>query len=113
MTNGEVVYADVTGWPKNVVTIVLRRISAYTRTNVVRYFKVGISADPDRRFNEEHKYNYDQMIVVYRSDSYDNVCELERELVEHNKGLADNLIAGGGGRRGDPPYFMYVVIKRY
>lgn len=107
----DVYYNYVTGWPGEVVSTVLRKISAYTRTNKVRYFKIGITVDPERRFDEEYKYNYDEMIVVYRSDSYDNVCDLERQLIEHNSELADNMIGGGGGRIGNPPHFMYVVIK--
>jgi len=106
-----VYYNFVTGWPNEVASTVLRKISAYTRSNKVRYFKIGITVDPERRFDEEHKYNYDEMAVVYRSDSYDNVCDLERELIEHNSGLADNMIGGGGGRKGEPPHYMYVVIK--
>jgi hypothetical protein len=51
------------------------------------------------------------MHVVYRTDSYDNVCLLERELIDHNSELTDNMIGGGGGRKGYPPYFMYVVVK--
>jgi len=104
-------YADVAGWPKDVVSTVLRKISAYTRETKVRYFKIGITNNPKRRFNQGHKYNYDEMIVIYRSESFDNVRELERELVAHNRALADNIIGGGGGRQGQPPYFMYVVIK--
>ena len=107
----KVFYNEVTGWPSEVLSTVLRKISAYTRRNKVRYFKVGITNNPERRFDEEYKYNYDEMIVIYCSNSYDNVCDLERELVNHNRGLADNIIGGGGGRRGEPPYNMYVVIK--
>ena len=92
---GKVFYNEVTGWPSEVVSTVLRKISAYTRQNKVRYFKIGITNNPARRFDEEHKYNYDEMIIIYRSDSYDNVCNLERDLVEHNRELADNIIGGG------------------
>lgn len=46
MPDGDIVYADMTGWPKNVASSVPRRISAYTQTNLVQYFKVGISTDP-------------------------------------------------------------------
>lgn len=51
------------------------------------------------------------MIVVYRSSSINNVSELECKLIEHNRELADNARDGGGGDYGDPPYFMYVVVK--
>lgn len=110
MAEEKVFYADITGWPKEVVSTTLRSISGYTRKGKVRRFKIGITNSPERRF-KKHKFNYDEMVVIYRSDSYGNVCELERELIEHNWELADNMIGGGGGRKGSAPYFMYVVIK--
>jgi hypothetical protein len=111
MSEEKVFDYSVTGRPQDVVSTVLRKISAFTREHQTRRFKIGITNNPKRRFNKGHKFNYDEMIVVYSSKAYNSVCELERELVEHNKGLADNLIGGGGGRKGTPPYFMYVVIK--
>jgi hypothetical protein len=36
---------------------------------------------------------------------------LEYKLIEHNRSLANNIIAGGSGGIGRPPYFMYVVVK--
>ena len=57
-------------------------------------------------------YNYyDKMFVVYESTSINSVSRLEDELVEHNRDLADNIIAGGGGGIGNPPYYLYVVVK--
>ena len=101
---------SVTGRPEEILSTVLRKISGHTRQNVVRWFKIGITNNPPRRRNE-HKRNYDEMILVYRSLSLRSVCELECELIEHNRELADNFISGGGGRSGAPPYFMYVVVK--
>jgi hypothetical protein len=111
MQSDKVFFDIVSGWPKKIVTTILRKLSAYTRQDRVDYFKIGITNNPKRRFQEEHKYNYDEMIVLYKSKSIDNVSELEDELIEHNRDLADNIIAGGGGNIGNPPYFMYVVLK--
>ncbi len=101
---------SVTGRPEDIVSIVVRKISAQTRDNRVRWFKIGATNDPRKRFNG-HKKHYDEMIVIYRSISLNSVRDLESELIEHNKELADNFIGGGGGRIGKPPYFMYVVVK--
>lgn len=105
-----VFYNEVTGRPQAVVSTVLRKISAYTRESNVRWFKIGITNNPERRF-QKHKTNYDRMVVIYRTISLDSVCELECELIEHNRELADNMIGGGGGKAGKPPYYLYVVIK--
>jgi hypothetical protein len=108
---GERVFDNsVTGRPDDVVSTVLRKISAHARQNVVRWFKIGITNNPKRRF-DQHKRHYDKMIIIYRSSSLQSVCDLECELIDHNLALADNFIGGGGRRSGVTPYFMYVVVK--
>jgi hypothetical protein len=104
-------YNYSTGRPREIVSDVLRSIGAYTRQDRVRGFKIGITGNPERRFREEYAHAYHKMAVVYRSKSIDNVSDLERLLVEHNKELTDNIIAGGGGNYGDPPYYLYVVMR--
>jgi hypothetical protein len=111
MSDERVVYNFVTGRPQEVVSDVLRSISAYTRSDRVRGFKIGITSDPERRFREAYDHAYHKMAVVYRSSSVANVAELERLLIEHNWELADNIIAGGGGNYSDPPYYLYVVMR--
>jgi hypothetical protein len=106
-----VIYNYCTGKPSAVVSDVLRSISAYTREDRVRFFKIGITNDPDRRFQEAYPKHYDKMFAVYQSTSIDSVSRLEDELVEHNRDLADNIVAGGGGSIGSPPYYLYVVVK--
>lgn len=111
MNDDRVEYKFATGWPSEVVSGVLRSISAYTRRGRVRGFKIGITNDPERRFREAYAHAYHKMAVVYQSTSIDNVAELERLLIEHNRELADNIIAGGGGNYGAPPYYLYVVMR--
>ena len=110
MANERVVYYYFTGGRQYIVSHVLKVISANTREDRVRWFKIGITNNPESRFRHYAK-DYDKMIVVYRSSSLNNVSELERELIEHNREIADNVIGGGGGNYGSPPYFLYVVIK--
>lgn len=98
------------GKPNDVVSTLKRRISGMTRMNKVSNFKIGITNYPFRRWNEQHKNNYDEMLVVYQSESISNVSQLETELINHNWECCDNLRAGGGGSIGEPPYYLYVVI---
>jgi hypothetical protein len=109
--DNRVEYNYVTGRPSEVVSGVLRSISAYTRRDRVRGFKIGITNDPERRFREGYAHAYHKMAVVYQSASIDNISELERLLIEHNYELCDNIISGGGGNYGDPPYYLYVVVR--
>ena len=113
MEDERVVFEDITGHPQDMVSTVLRKISAYSRSDRARWFKIGITSNPVQRFRQGYADDYDKMIVVYRSSSINNVSELECELIEHNRELADNIISGGGGNYGNPPYYLYVVLKYF
>lgn len=106
-------YEQETVRPSDVLTTISRRIGAYSRASLVERFKIGISNNPSRRWREAYKYAYDEMIVLYSSSSISNVSILENLLVERNFDLCDNLIAGGGGSIGEPPYYLYLVRKYY
>ncbi len=100
-----------TGRPSGVSTILRRRLSAYTRKEVVRGFKIGITNNPHARFSNGYVGDYDEMIVLYKSSSLDSVSRVECDLIDHNKAITKNRIAGGGGNYGDPPYYLYVVLR--
>lgn len=104
-------YDCVTGAPQRQVSSLRRRISAFTRQGKIAGFKIGITNDPERRWRQAYNNVYDEMLVLYVSYLSTHVLELERELVSHNQGFSDNLIAGGGGRTGRGMYFLYIVIK--
>ncbi len=106
------VYFDfVTGRPSSVASTLRRRVSAYTRSNLDRGFKIGITNNPSVRFSNGYADDYDEMVVLYKSSSIDSVSEVERDLIEHNKDITQNRIAGGGGNYGEAPYYLYIVLK--
>lgn len=111
MDDDRVEYNFLTGRPADVVTRILRSISAYTRRDRTRGFKIGITNDPERRFREGYAHAYHKMAVVYQSMSIGNVKELERLLVDHNWELCDNIVSGGGGTVSEPPYYLYVAVR--
>src|ERR1700674_873828 len=94
-----------------VVSDVSRSISAYTREDRVRFFKIGITNDPDRRFREAYAKHYDKMFAIYESKSIYSVSRLEDEFIENNRDLSDNIVAGGCGNIGISPFYLYVVVK--
>ena len=104
-------FAVETGRPSEVATTLRRRLSAYTRKDRVHGFKIGITNNPHARFSSGYSKDYDEMIVLYKSSSLDSVSEVERDLIDHNKEITENRIAGGGGDYGDPPYYLYVVLR--
>jgi hypothetical protein len=100
-----------TGRPSTAASTLRRRVSAYTRQDVVGRFKIGITNNPRRRFSNGYSADYDEMIVLYRSPSRDSVSQVERDLIDHNQAITKNRIAGGGGNCGDPPYYLYIVLR--
>jgi hypothetical protein len=101
----------VTGRPSEVFAALVRKLSAYTRRDRTRRFKIGITNNPHSTFSGRYASNYDEMIVLYKTRSIDSVSRLESYLVEHNWEVADNRIGGGGGRIGEPPYYLYIVRR--
>jgi hypothetical protein len=111
MDEDDVHFDVTTGRPSEVASTLRRRVSAYTRKELVRGFKIGITNDPRGRFSNGYARDYDEMVVLYRSSSLDSVSQVECDLIEHNKEITKNRIAGGGGNYGDPPYYLYIVLK--
>ncbi|MCC6486639.1 MAG: hypothetical protein IT364_04000 [Candidatus Hydrogenedentes bacterium] len=111
-TDDDVVHFDLTtGRPADVASTLRRRVSAYTREDRVGRFKIGITNNPCGRFSNGYARNYDEMIVLYQSSSLDSVSQAECYLIEHNQEITLNRIAGGGGNYGQPPYYLYLVIR--
>jgi hypothetical protein len=104
-------YLFVTGTTVRIWSGLVRRISALTRFHSVSCFKIGISNDPNRRWGQAYKYSYDEMWVLYRSSSINNVSVLESHLIDYYAFDCDNINAGGGGHIGTPPYYLYLVRK--
>lgn len=98
------------GRPSEVAAILRRTVSAYTREGVVSRFKIGITNNPRARFSNGYSTDYDEMIVLYKSTSLDSVSKVECDLIDHNKEITKNRIAGGGNY-GDPPYYLYIVLR--
>ncbi len=74
-------------------------------------FKIGITNNPRKRFSNGYSADYDEMIVLYKSPSLDSVSQVEHDIIEYNKEITENGIAGGGGNYGDPPYYLYIVLR--
>ena len=103
-------FDSMTGRPSMVASTMRRRVSAYTREDLVRGFKIGITNNPNSRWSK-YRTNFDEMIVLYQSSSLESVSEVERDLIAHNQEITKNRIAGGGGNYGDPPYYLYIVLR--
>ena len=100
------------GWPANLEPRFRRRVSAFVRG--CKSYKIGITHDPEDRFNRPDYRVYNRMIVMYQTQSWDSAVDFEKRLIAHYKDdyACDAIRAGGAGRKGKKtPYFLYVVIN--
>ncbi len=107
-------YKHIDGHPDQVLSDLTRVISEHTRRDRAARYKIGITSKPERRHKHKWYSRYHEMIVVYRSDRRDHVESLERYFIDYfweEKSLA-NERAGGAGRKGPPPYFLYIVVRQ-
>ena len=104
-------YNYIMGWPKHVQTGLRRSIAAYAWG--CTSFKIGITSAPWNRFTAPDYSMYDRMVVLYRTDSERFIRDMERSLVDYFCGHpdCDNVNAGGGGPMGEPPIYLYIVMR--
>ena len=80
-------------------------------------FKIGITAAPVNRFKYYHMENYETIVLIHISVSYNLINMLEATLIQTYMGPGTgcrNIHLGGEGNlhRALPPYYAYVVTAR-
>jgi len=97
-----------TGGYKQIQPNLRKRISALVRREV--QFKIGITNDPDKRAGifRANGARFDEMIVLYQTESENFIRRLEQDLIDYYDGYACN-VARGGGAQADSPFYLYVV----
>ena len=99
-----------TGWPNQLGLHNI--VSAFTRSDRCSGFKIGISGNTDRRASE-YPYGYDEMVVLYETNSERHVRDTEGLLTDYYLEDCDNSIRGRGGPISGPPYYLYVVLSHW
>jgi len=103
-------WEDSTGWPSQLNLI--PSLSAYVREDRVKKFKIGITSNPEQRKNG-YSNAYDEMLVLYCTDSKENVRVMEKYLTDnykpHYRGCKNE--ARGKGPLCEPPFYCYIVRK--
>lgn len=87
----------------------LGQMSDYAKQFIRRgdAFKIGITANPERR-RHGYRHDYDEMIVVFSTESSLEARLAERALIAKFD-ASDNIDPGGGGPLGESPYYVYIV----
>lgn len=103
-------YRVRTGHPDRILDQLLDDVSVYTSDHSV--FKIGRTSRPEARAKHPHYVaEYKEMIVIYKTTSAAYADQVERHLITSFQKSA-NFRGGGGGPRGEPPYFVYVVRRK-
>lgn len=106
-----VIYDHWSGHLNMVITPLNRSLGQYIRNYTE--IKIGITNNPETRFNQHIKLKkWDRMIVKYETSSLNYVRTLEQLLVENYFDYISNEVGGGGGNFGNPPYYLYVLIRQ-
>lgn len=89
----------------------IRSISQYTRYYSV--VKIGITCNPKTRMNQHQRSNpkWRKMVVKYETTSVKFINEMEKILINYHREFVINQVNGGGGRNGNPPYYLYVLLE--
>lgn len=85
-----------------------RRLAALRELWDACYF--GITGDYEQRA-WDHSLTYSLMVVLHEDDSASEIRDLEAWVIDENWQWCDNRTSGGGGHLGNPPYFLYVVLR--
>jgi hypothetical protein len=106
----QVNYSYWTGHLTNVETSLKKSVGAYIRLGYA--VKIGITNNTERRASQHSKiFNWERMVVKYKTNSIYNVNKLERILIDHHWYNIENEVRGGGGPNGKTgPYFLYLLV---
>ena len=55
--------------------------------------------------------DYGKMFILFESDELSQILDFEREYIDIFKDRTRNQALGGGGRHGDAPYFLYIIVQ--
>ena len=113
----EVVFDPKTGWPSNVLPDIKRKITRIINDEGYDEIYIGRSSYPTRRINKHRtdKGNFKKALIVYKTQSQEHAQEVERSLIKHYL-KADNVEVlnqseDSRGNIGEPPYYVYVVLR--
>ena len=76
--------------------------------------KIGITCDPERRMSEHYRTDlgWEKMVVKYKTTSVNYINRIEKETIDYHRDDITNMISGGGGPNGNPPYYLYLLLKK-
>ena len=107
----ELIYDYWSGHITNISFNLRQSINSYIRHYST--VKIGITCNPERRMSEHDRsgIGWEKMIVKYKTSSVSYINEIEKETIDSHWDDITNMVSGGGGPNGNPPYFLYILLK--
>ncbi len=114
-------YALIPGTLAEAQAAIKRSVGQHLRSHF--HVKVGITNNPERRWNSHKADGWEKMVVIYKSrcrSDYarlDDVRTLECSIEEHirshtySRSVSYNSRAGGAGRPGSGDQFVYLLLS--
>ena len=106
-------WREFSGRPNDALLEKLRRsIGQYQRGS--RAIKIGLTTDPTRRWSEQRRDGWSEMVVIYSTSSRNFAAVVEQELTAQGWGehyTVWNYNLGGEGIPGSyTRYYVYVLL---
>ena len=96
-----------------------RVVGQYLRNEDHHYIKIGITSDPQQRWDNGYSDSeWDKMIVICKTNCKECVRRYEDLLIDfvwhqtQTECFSCNENRGGGGPAGPAPYYLYIVLAK-
>ena len=108
-------YLYYEGHPSDVIPLLRRSFGQYHRN--YEYVKIGITADPERRFKEhldrEKKYCWERMVVKYCTTSIKNANKIEDYFIENDERMRNIWTGTSYMTTNTEYYFVYILLGNH
>lgn len=107
-------YQVIKGHPESAAPLLEGAVATIKKQHRAARYKIGITNNPKLRHRHRSYRSYHAMIVLYQTEIRDHVEEMERILIASFMGdkFLANQRGGGAGRKSEPPYYLYVAIRK-
>ena len=111
----KVEYQYYKGHPFNVIPSLIRSFGQYHRN--YEYVKIGITADPERRFREhldrEQKYCWERMVVKYCTQSIMYANKIEDYFIENDERMRNIWTGMSHMTNNADYYYVYILLGNH
>lgn len=107
-------WLEKTGFPNLILPSLRAALGQHARRH--DEIKIGLTVNPEARWNAHKQENWKEMVVIYETSSPRFASNIERDLIKHGWDFhydkSWNEITGGGSlQHGHLRYYVYVLLS--